>query len=252
MSDLILPYSKIDNVKMVIFDKDGTLIDIHHYWCSMIELRSEIIVNSLNMKNKQVVYNELLDNMGIDLELKRIKPEGPVGIKSRDFIVDVVFNIIQKYDKSYEKWMVIDFFKQADDYSKTKFDRIVKVLPGVKRVLKDLKTANIKIAIATTDLTQRAVLAMKTIRLESYFDEIVGADLVKNPKPNHDLIEFILRKSKLLKDDVVIIGDSMADLKMSENAECEFIGVKSGLYTKKFIDKSKNIINDLSQLKIKA
>jgi len=250
MSNLILPNSKIENVEMVIFDKDGTLIDVHYYWCSMIGFRSEFIVNSLHVKNKQSIYDELSSNMGIDLESKKMKPEGPVGIKPRTFIIDVVFEIIKKYDKSYKKVKVEEIFSKVDEYSKTKFNEIIKVLPDVIRVLKELKDANIKISVATTDLTKRAVLAIKALELEKYFDEIVGADLVKNAKPSPELVEYILKKNKLLKDNVVIIGDSMSDLSMAENAKCEFIGVKSGLCTKKFIDKSKNVINDLSQLQI--
>ena len=33
------------NPEMILFDKDGTLIDIHHYWASMIKLRGALIVN---------------------------------------------------------------------------------------------------------------------------------------------------------------------------------------------------------------
>ncbi|SVA64979.1 uncharacterized protein METZ01_LOCUS117833, partial [marine metagenome] len=33
----------LDNIKVVIFDKDGTLIDIHHYWASMIKIRASLV-----------------------------------------------------------------------------------------------------------------------------------------------------------------------------------------------------------------
>jgi len=251
MSSLILPNSQIDNIKMVIFDKDGTLIDVHHYWCSMIEFRADFFVNSLNISDKQKLYDDLVDAMGINLKTKKMKSEGPVGIKPRSFIIGVALETIQKYDKLYTKAMVEDIFKKVDEFSKKKLDFIVKVLPGVERILEDLKKANIKISIATTDLSTRAVLAMKSLEIDSYFVNIAGADLVENAKPNPDLVEYILDKNNLLKEDVVVVGDSMADLGMATNANCKFIAVKSGLYTSDFINQSENIIEDLTKLRVK-
>ncbi len=251
MSSLILPNSQINNIKMVIFDKDGTLIDVHHYWCSMIEYRAEFFIKSINIDNQEKLYNDLIDNMGIDLETKKMKSEGPVGIKPRSFIIDVALNTILKYEKNYTKDMVENIFKEVDEYSKTKLNDIVKALPNVQNILENLKQSNIKIAIATTDLTQRAILAMKSLKLDNYFIDIVGADLVENAKPSADLVEYILLKNNLFKENVIVIGDSMADLGMAKNAKCKFLGVKSGLFTNEFLNQSENIIDDLRQLKVK-
>ena len=84
MSSLILPDSKIDNIKMVIFDKDGTLIDVHHYWCSMIEFRADFFVNSVNISDKQKLHDDLVKAMGINLKTKKMKPEGPVELNHGD------------------------------------------------------------------------------------------------------------------------------------------------------------------------
>ena len=252
MSSLILPNGKIDNIKMVIFDKDGTLIDVHHYWCSMIEFRAEFFIKSLQVENidKNTLYDELVDGMGIDLKTKKMKSEGPVGIKPRDFILEVAFNIMKKYDNSYKKSDVIDIFLKVDEYSKLKLNDIVKPLNGVVKLLENLKQNNILMSIATTDLSTRAILAMEKLNLKKYFTDIAGADLVKNPKPNADLVEYILDKQNLNILDVVVVGDSMADLNMAKNAKCKFLAVKTGLYTEEFLLKSEKIIENLTQVRV--
>lgn len=254
MSNLILPNGKIDNIKMVIFDKDGTLIDIHHYWCSMIELRAEFFVNSLKNKdiNNDELYHELVDKMGIDAHTKKMKPQGPVGIKPRNFIIDVAYETISKYSNSYTKEKVIKLFEDVDEYSKTKLKDIVKPLVGVIDILNNLKRNNILISIATTDLSTRALLAMEILGLKDYFIEIVGADLVKNAKPSPDLVEYIIKKHNLDISDIVVIGDSMADLNMAKNANSKFLAVKTGLYTNNFIEQSENIIDNLTQVKVEV
>lgn len=252
MSSLILPNGKIENIKMVIFDKDGTLIDVHHYWCSMIEFRAQFFIESLANEDidKDKLYNDLVNNMGIDLISKKMKPEGPVGIKPRTFIIDVAYYTIRKYVTNYKKENVIQIFEQVDEYSKNKLKDIVKPLNGVDELLKNLQKNSILSSIATTDLSTRAVLAMKNLDFESYFKDIVGADLVKNAKPSPDLITYILTKNDLKASEVIVIGDSMADLNMSKNATCQFLGVKTGLYTTEFIKESENLVNNLTLVKV--
>ena len=250
MSSLVLPSSQIDNVKMVVFDKDGTLIDIHHYWRSMIEYRADFFISSVKVLEKEKLYNELVENMGIDLKTKKMKPEGPVGIKPRSFIVNVALETMRKYDTNYTKEMVEEIFLKVDEYSKNKLTSIVRALPDVERLLNDLTKANVKITIATTDLSTRATLAMESLNLKKYFFHIAGADLVNNAKPSSDLVEYILEKSNFLKEEIVVIGDSMADLGMAKNARCRFLGVKSGLYTDEFINQSESLIEDFTQLKV--
>ena len=86
----------LDRVEAIIFDKDGTLIDVHHYWSSMIKIRATKIVDKwFNSSNYENVRVGLVDVMGVDYETNKLKPNGPVGVKSRSYIVNVVKNYIK-------------------------------------------------------------------------------------------------------------------------------------------------------------
>lgn len=254
MSKLILPNATIDDIKMVIFDKDGTLIDVHHYWCSMIEFRAQFFVDSLQHEaiDLKLLYNDLVDSMGIDLKTKKMKPEGPVGIKPRTFIIDIANDTLAKYTSSYTKKMVADVFNKVDEYSKSKLKEIVKPLAGVRELLKNLKNSNILIAIATTDLSTRAALAINDLELAEYFCDIAGADLVKNAKPSPDLVEYLIHRHNLSVADIVVVGDSMADLNMAKNAKSRFLGVKSGLFTDEFVKNCQYLVNKLTEVKVRT
>ena len=253
MSSFILPNGKIDDIKMVLFDKDGTLIDVHHYWCSMIEFRAEFFIDALENEDidLKALYDDLVNNMGIDLRTKKMKAEGPVGIKPRAFIVDIALKTINKYVPNYSKEQVLNVFAKVDEYSKIKLKDIVKPLIGIKTLLHSLKSNGIIIAIATTDLSTRARLAMKDLDFEHYFDKIAGADLVENAKPSTDLVDYINRTYKMSSQNILVVGDSMSDLKMAENAKCKFLGVKTGLYTEDFLNKSEYLVENLNYVKVK-
>jgi phosphoglycolate phosphatase len=254
MSNLIFKNQTLENVKMVIFDKDGTLIDIHHYWCSMIEFRARFFVDSLSDESidHNALYNDLVDRMGINLRTKKMKPEGPVGIKPRNIIQQIALETLLQYTEAYNKEMVADIFEKVDQFSKNELTRIVKPLKGVEEFLLQLNNAGVLCAIATTDLSTRANLAMQSLEMEHFFCDIAGADLVTNSKPSPDLIHYLLHRHQVAPDNAVVVGDSIVDLEMAEQAGCRFIGVTTGLYTDVFMAKSSILMETLSEIGVEA
>ena len=40
---------EINNIETILFDKDGTFIDLHHFWGKMTELRCLEIIKEFNL-----------------------------------------------------------------------------------------------------------------------------------------------------------------------------------------------------------
>jgi phosphoglycolate phosphatase len=237
------------NVDLVIFDKDGTLIDVHYYWGGMVELRAKMLSKKYVKPQQQAqATRELMSNMGIDLNSGKIKFTGPVGIKPREFIINTAYQTIKRYFYAITLEQVSSVFKEIDVYSQTHLAQLVKPLPGVETLLMTLKQKKIKISIATTDLTNRAKLAMDSIGLGHYFDNIAGADLVENAKPSPDLVHYLCEEMSIKVENTLVIGDSIVDLNMAEAAAVRFIGVKTGLHSPEFLQRSQVLVDDLTQI----
>ena len=85
MANLLLNGMKISDVELVIFDKDGTLVELYHYWSQMIGLRSQIICDELKLGP---AHKKNLDfEMGVDTDNLRLREDGPVGIKKREVVM---------------------------------------------------------------------------------------------------------------------------------------------------------------------
>ena len=82
----------------VLFDKDGTLVDIHHYWASMIRLRASLLAEQCSVDVEEgVLADRLIWAMGVDQTSGRIRPEGPVGVQPRSVIVSVATEVIHEF-----------------------------------------------------------------------------------------------------------------------------------------------------------
>ncbi|MBA7549520.1 hypothetical protein ES705_42007 [subsurface metagenome] len=87
MVDIKVCWEVIKDVQLVVFDKDGTLIDVHTYWVNMIKFRAESVVYKLCLGEKEKLG--LMDSVGVDTGLWKIKREGPVDLKKREIVLQV-------------------------------------------------------------------------------------------------------------------------------------------------------------------
>jgi len=68
---------------------------------------------------------------------------------------------------------------------------------------------------------------MERFHLTPFFDMVVTALDVKNPKPHPESIEKIIQKFNLSIEEVVFIGDSEVDQQTAKSAGIKFIAYKN-------------------------
>jgi len=232
MSSLFInQHEVLKNVELIIFDKDGTLIDIHHYWSSMIGIRAREIVNKwFNDADAAQHEANLMTLMGVDLSTSRLKPEGPVGVKSRGQIVDLVRDYVGQQAQPATHDDVELLFQSVDQMTEKNLQPLLKPLPGVERLLVDIKASGTNAVIASTDITSRTVKAMQALQLDAFFSHIVGGDAVKHTKPAPDLAQLVIEKVGVSPSKVAVIGDHPVDILMGMGAGIEVnIGVLNGI-----------------------
>lgn len=240
----------IEGVRLVIFDKDGTLMDLYKYWSNMVEYRVEFA-------RKRFVFDDIqkasiMYAMGIDLVNKKLRSAGPVGIKKREIVMAVMKDSLSAMGFACTDDFCAEVFKKADQMSLEHLSEIVKPLKGMHELINTLHEQGCYIAIATTDKTERAKLAVKFLNISDKVDIIVGEDMVKNHKPYPDMINLILEKLQISKDNAVMVGDAVADIEMADSAGLKAsIAVLSGIAVRdRFIGKTNYIVEDISQIAV--
>ena len=253
MTDLfVMDECVLEDVELILLDKDGTIIDIHHYWGSMLKERAQLIVNRWfsDSDSQTKIFNELIDVMGIEIESGRMKPEGPVGVKPRPFIVKVATEVVCKNGVNAEEENIEKIFKDVDLQTASYILPFLKVLPGINSFIKECHEQGVQLGVVTTDITERGRKALQALEMENYFQYIIGGDQVINPKPASDSVDIILEQSGIERDKIAVIGDHAVDLEMgiSSKIGCN-IGVLTGLGTREsFSPHTCHIIDSFKQL----
>lgn len=104
-----------------------------------------------------------------------------------------------------------------------------------------LRDKNIKIAVATGKARAGLERVLKEVNLTGFFDLSICADESKS-KPNPQMVYELLDKAACLKNETLVVGDSLHDINMANNAGVDSIAVTSGA----------NAYHELSELKPKA
>ena len=240
----------IEGIELVIFDKDGTLMDLYHYWSQMVGLRAEFICKELGLDAKH--YDNLLYEMGVDSKAGKLRPEGPVGLKKREIVLQTAVDYLASigYPETYD--LCFEAFEEVDRFSSENLRQFIRSIDGANNIVNALSENGCKIAIATTDIAERAKLAMEFLGIANKIDFIAGADMVSNSKPDPEMVHVILNALNIDKSNTVIVGDAITDVKLGINANLTAsIGVLTGLSSYEQLKMfTPYVANGISDLKI--
>jgi HAD superfamily hydrolase (TIGR01509 family) len=103
---------------------------------------------------------------------------------------------------------------------------------GIKEILHHLKSKGYPIGIFTGKGRDASMITLKKLGIDHYFDLIVTGDDVENHKPSPEGILMFVNHFKLDPERVLMIGDSVSDVKASREAGIKIASVLWDSYGK--------------------
>lgn len=179
----------LDNIKAVIFDLDGTLIDSMSMW-------------------KQIDI-DYLNRFGITLpETLQTDIEGMSFSETAAYFKNT-FQLDETLDEIKEAW---------HQMAKHKYEYDIPFKKGAKEFVKYLKNHNIKTGIATSNSKELVKAVLHNHRMECYFDSIHTACEVEKGKPAPDIYELVASELKVFPQECLVFEDVIQGIKAGKNA----------------------------------
>ncbi len=206
----------------IIFDKDGTLINFDAMWGGWVVYLAE----QLHLVSGLEVREALFLAMGYDERTKKVLAHGKLAVTPMAKLYILTIEVMQSLGLSGEKaekivetcWRIPDPVELAKPFT------------DMRELFYKLHSEGIKIAIATADDRAPTQAMIEAFDIEEYIFTMVCADDKIPTKPAPDMVHAICQRMNIEPSKVMVVGDTIADLKMARAAEAGLaVGVLSGV-----------------------
>lgn len=229
------------NCSLLIFDMDGTLIDEKSRFRSLAKARVQAL--------REIVGESVVElwsrASGVDVDAEKIDMSGPLARAPRkeDLVVAATVLYLSGWRWDEAKSLAEQVYNAADEIQASTYRATP--FPGVEAVLREMRSAGFRLAIATNDRRAAAENTMKGIGVYELFDAIVGADDVENPKPAPDMILLACERCGCPPMEAIYVGDQPVDMKAGREAGAKaLIAVRSEFVPEAEIEDLSDIVID--------
>lgn len=185
-----------NNLKAIIFDMDGTLIDNIPFhkeaWLSFLK-RHDILLNPEEFQAQ--------NHGNIDEMIKRF-----FGQNLRD---EKVKELGQEKEKTYR-----DLYKNH-----------IQEIAGLTNLLNKMKDLEIKASLATMGDTPNIDFVLDELSIRKFFHSVTGGHEITRGKPDAEIFNLALKKMNLNSADCIVVEDSIGGIISARQAGIKVIGI---------------------------
>jgi phosphoglycolate phosphatase len=204
-------------IRGLLFDKDGTLIDIIGTW---LPVYREMLAEAFPGQSEQ--WNRILLESGYDALSNNFKANSLMAVGTTDQLVDMWWPGLTAQER---KAMI----ERVDRDFSDKSVKYLQPLMPLEPLLNQLKARRLKLGIATNDNEASARSHVQLLKLDQLIDFVAGYDTVEKAKPAGDMVHAFCAACGLEPRDIAVVGDNPHDLEMARSAGAGLaIGVLSG------------------------
>jgi phosphoglycolate phosphatase len=188
------------SIRAVLFDKDGTLIDVDATWVPIYrEMLMDIFATDLEGAEA------LMEKAGFDRATERFRAGSILAGGTTRQLVDVLWPGLD--DRGVEeKAKLLDH-----GYTHLVRERLTPLMP-LEPIMAELRAMGLKLGIATNDSHVSATAHMTQAGVIGHFEAIIAADTVPVPKPSGNMILSFAKATGLPPSAIAMVGDNHHDM----------------------------------------
>jgi phosphoglycolate phosphatase len=192
-------------IKGVLFDKDGTLIDVNATWIPFYKtmLEQERGLSPVAVESKMIAagYDPVTNSFRAGSVLAGGTTRQLVELWWGAETADSHAAITHRLDHEFAPLAL----------------KHMKPLMDLQPIFKALKDLGLKLGVATNDSQLSATNHMRALGVAESFEAIIGADSVAIPKPSGQMVDLFAKRTGLKLSEIAMVGDNTHDLEEARN-----------------------------------
>jgi phosphoglycolate phosphatase len=213
---------------LVLFDKDGTLIDFQALWASKVVAGVDRLLAATG--DGSDVRQALFRALGYDVETGRFDAHGPVVTAPMQVLYTIAATVLYQFGRDWLHASQLADSQMAAAIAETFDARMIRPLADVAAMVRDLQGAGVALGVITSDDEAPAWRTLEILGAASAVGFLAGADGIHAHKPAPAAVLAACAKFGVEPARTAVVGDSTTDLLMARRAQAGLsVGVTSGL-----------------------
>lgn len=205
----------MSSVRGVVFDKDGTLIDLDARWVPVFST----LIERLAGRCDDPTLSEGLSNL-LGLDGDRLVPDGRAAVDTAEQIISGV--VVELVERGHDATAAAELVGTAAAEAVTEFGQ-VRPIGDVVGSLTALRGSGLRVGVATSDDRANTLTELTDLGMIDLVDAMRCADDGGPVKPDPAVLTSIATDWGIEAGELVFVGDSRNDMETARAAGCSFV-----------------------------
>lgn len=220
---------------LIIFDKDGTLIDFNFMWASWVVELAQRLERAADVS----LARELYEAMGYDAARHNVIAGSPLAAHSMANLFTLTARVIHKVGLSPDAALRAT----NDAWFAPNPITMARPLADLPKLFSQLRARAILIGVATSDDRASTLETLRALGVSEMVNALVSADDGLPNKPAPDMLLRVCEELNVAPASALMVGDSVADMQAARAAGIGFrVGVLSGVSSEPDLQKDADTI----------
>ena len=220
-----------DNIQLIAFDKDGTLLDFHHLWGQKAQLWVRWLIEQVEdrVESPRSLHQALYHTIGYSPATNRVINDSPLAVASMPRLCNIAATVLYQHGVAWHEAEQIAQASMPASIGTLPTAAQVKPLGDVSAVIGKLAQAGMRKAIITSDDRAATEATLPLLGILYLIDALVcGNDETPN-KPAPDALWQIGERYQIAPAQMLMVGDTAGDMMFGRRAGVAgCIGIRGG------------------------
>lgn len=212
----------LEGIELVVFDKDGTLIEFHPMWRGWVEDLATGLAAATGLR----LHDQVFSLLGVDRDTGTISPHGLLAATPMARLRELVTQALvdEGVDPDAAASAVANAWLPPDPVA------LATPTADLELLLDRLAARGIRAAVATSDDRGPTERTLAALGIAARFETLACADDGHPVKPAPDPVLRIAERVGVRPDRMLVIGDAPVDMRMGRAAGVRrVVGVLTGV-----------------------